>query len=777
MMTAKKRLIKKTLNKDLLNEIENKNQEEDQLLNPDDAVNYYEKKLHEDKEAVNYLHKKGITDAEIIKRLKIGYNDNSIIDKLSKDQTDFLIDKGIIRREGEQVNCLTFPFYDDKGSLTGIYGLDINNEKEIYTDDISKSFFNIQALKVYDEVILTNSIIDGLSLMQLGFNNAVSVMNTDCLSSDHIKLLLYYRIKTVVIAFDNEVKSISAGELFKGLLLTEGIKVKIINPIETNNWNEYLLTSGDGDFLKNLIDCTEILTPTEVKERLIVKKEGFKYLFAIGDITYRLTGLKDIFVNNLRVNIRAEYEGEKFPDNVDLYSARSRSSFSSMVSGMFNMEPKRVEKDLLRILDYLEAERDRLLNTDGTEKIEVLTDEEKRIGLDFLKSPDLFKQIVDDMTSLGYVGEDLNKQLLYLCATSRLMDDPISVMIVSQSASGKSMLVDTVKKLIPADEAVSVTSLSDQALNYIESLMHKFLVFGEAVHNEIIEHQIREMLSSKELTRLVTVKDDKTGKMISKLIKKKVIVSSVMSTTNHKINPENASRYFLINADESKEQTKRIHEAQKLKYTLKKIKEKKDLVPQIINKHIYAQKLLRKLYIVNPFSKYLDFPDSTMRTRRDNERFLDLIASVCFLRQYQKEVKINDDIEYIECDLEDYRCAYEIMVNGVLSSTMTELPNGAIFLYEEIRNMVRETAKEKNLKPEEVSFIQREVREYTKLGAEFIKKHIRSLVEYEYINISSGRNKGTRFCYQLRNNEPIDKMSLDIIPDADKIKKIIAGEN
>ena len=71
------------------------------------------------------------------------------------------------------------------------------------------------------------------------------------------------------------------------------------------------------------------------------------------------------------------------------------------------------------------------------------------------------------MDTLGYVGEDLNKILLYLAASSRILDDPISVMILSQSASGKSMLVSTLKKLIPPEDVISLTSLSDQALNYI----------------------------------------------------------------------------------------------------------------------------------------------------------------------------------------------------------------------------------------------------------------------------------------------------------------------
>ena len=152
------------------------------------------------------------------------------------------------------------------------------------------------------------------------------------------------------------------------------------------------------------------------------------------------------------------------------------------------------------------------------------------------------------METLGYVGEELNKILVYFAASSRKLDDPISIMILSESAAGKSYLIDTVKKLLPEEDVISLTSLSDQALNYLpdEGLLHKFLVMGEAVHNEVVEHQLREMLSAKELSRLVTVKDEHTGKMQSKLVRKEVIVSTVMSSTDYGINPENLSRCFLL---------------------------------------------------------------------------------------------------------------------------------------------------------------------------------------------------------------------------------------
>ena len=179
-------------------------------------------------------------------------------------------------------------------------------------------------------------------------------------------------------------------------------------------------------------------------------RQGPRYVFESPTLRYRLLGVRSTFVSSLRVNVRAECAGLSFLDNVDLYSARSRALFSAAASAALSLEPSRVEKDLLFIVDHLEAERDReMLQANPAERRE-LTEEERRAGMELLQSPDLFDRIASDLAALGYVGEELNKQLLYIAASSRKMADPISVVILSQSASGKSLLVESVRRLMPA---------------------------------------------------------------------------------------------------------------------------------------------------------------------------------------------------------------------------------------------------------------------------------------------------------------------------------------
>jgi hypothetical protein len=379
------------------------------------------------------------------------------------------------------------------------------------------------------------------------------------------------------------------------------------------------------------------------------------------------------------------------------------------------------------------------------------------------------------METLGYAGEDLNKQLIYLAASSRKLDNPISVLIVSGSAAGKSFIVDTVKELLPPEEVIALTSLSDQALNYAEELDHKFLSLGEAVHSEPVEHQIREIISGKMISRLVTIKDQKTGKLSSRLITSPAAVSMVITGTKYDVNPENASRFFVVNVDESRAQTRRIHELQRKSFRAEYLSRRKLLLPRIVRTHRAAQRMLRPLAAVIPFAEHIDFPDTLMRARRDQARFLDLIACVAYLRQYQKEILCEGNIEYLEADLEDYGIAREILVKGVLASTMRELPRGSIDLYDEFHRLAKKRARKDDLDPVEVTLSQRELREETGLGHSWIKQHVRYLVEFEYLLTERRHSRGSRAAYRLREDAELPEIAFSMIPTREELEARVQG--
>jgi len=754
----------------------------DTSITLDIVSEHYKKSLLKHPAANSYLTERGLTDFTLYERVGIGFADGSLLSRVSEKQKEELKALGIITGKGREffTGCITIPLLDEAGRVQSFYGRVAGNNrkvKHLYSPGEHKGLVNRKACGVYrEEIILTESILDALSLIQLGIENVIPCYGAGGFTDEHLSLLKNERVKMIVIAFDTDIAGRKASGKLSEKLIGEGFEVKVIEPPIGKDWNEGLQKGLKKEEITTILHQSKAQgKETEILEDFTVNKEGAKYLFTISGVSYRLLGVKEMFVSTLRVNIRAEKtdaeDTGKYLDNVDLYSARSRSLFSFGVSHVLNIEAVRIEKDLIRIVEYLEEERDKKLLTNEDEVPE-LTEEEKRLGMEFLTDPAIFERIVSDTETLGYVGEAINKQLIYLAASSRKLPDPISVIVVSQSAAGKSYLIDTVKKLIPPEEVVSMTSLSDQALNYLadDALLNKFLVMGEAVHSEAVEHQVREMLSAHELSRLVTMKDPKTGELRSRMVRKEVIVSAVMSTTNNNINPENASRSFVVNTDESETQTRAIHASQRKKYSVRRFTEKETLIPQIIKTHFAAQRLLIPRTIVNPFAGVLDFPSSLMRSRRDHERFIDLISAVCFLRQFQKEEKqTKEGVVFIECDLTDYRTAYEIMTH-ILPATLTSFPKSALELYEILRKVIKKKAKEDGLLPVEVSVTQRELREATGMSQMFVKRNMRTLSDYEYVISFGSPGARSRKSYRLIADEAIRLIDLSIIPTPSEIE-------
>ena len=79
-------------------------------------------------------------------------------------------------------------------------------------------------------MILTESIIDALSLISIGFQNVQPIYGNNGFTEEHLEILKNDRVKTVILAFDNDEAGKEATEKIKEKLLAEGFKVKIVFP-------------------------------------------------------------------------------------------------------------------------------------------------------------------------------------------------------------------------------------------------------------------------------------------------------------------------------------------------------------------------------------------------------------------------------------------------------------------------------------------------------------------------------------------------------------------
>ena len=308
-----------------------------------------------------------------------------------------------------------------------------------------------------------------------------------------------------------------------------------------------------------------------------------------------------------------------------------------------------------------------------------------------------------------------------------------------------------------------------------DELKHKFIVIGEKEGSEGSDYPLRELITKKSITKAIPMKDPVSGQIKTVSIKVEGPISFVETTTSGEINPENLNRCFVIGIDESEDQTRLIHELQRRNYTLQGFIEKREM-DKIVNKHIYAQRLLKKVWVFSPYAELLTFPSSKLKTRRDNDKFLRLINVICFHHQYQRKTKKlklenGEPVEYIECTPEDYKIAYELLSDGVLDNTLDDLPRPARKLLELIKKYLSEKSNRDNIQVEKIIFERRDIREYTSWSFAQIRNNFKILKDYEYIQLIKVNN-GLANQYRLSCNYSDVDFLLTILTPEELEKRI-----
>lgn len=346
------------------------------------------------------------------------------------------------------------------------------------------------------------------------------------------------------------------------------------------------------------------------------------------------------------------------------------------------------------------------------------------------------------------------KLLVYLVATSRKQDKPLSVTIKSPSAFGKSELLRVVAALLPTEDVLEFTPLTSQALAYLppDALKNKFLIVMEHNGSEASDYNIRVMQSERKIRIAYPVKDPDTGEMHTAEREVNGPLAYAETTTCPTIHAENATRVFELYLDGSPGQTALIHKAQRKGVTLEGARAM-HVREAIRRRHQYAQRLLAPVTIIIPYAELIRFPADNPRTRRDLPRFLETIKAIAFLRQYQKERKQEIDrqtrevLEYIEADLEDYALAYRYAAPAIAYG-LDELPKHSRDLLIKIVAMVKE-----KIKPDVVGdklFTRRDVRQHCGVTDKFVKDYIPALEDKEYLEIvNGGTGKGKKIIYKL----------------------------
>jgi len=698
-------------------------------------ITHCQKTLADNAQAQRFLKQSGISEGFVVDTFQLGFSDGSVCDLCSEnEQLRAELERLELLKNGKEFfkGCITIPVMDESKEPVNIVGYGINpRKKERMLSLRPDGIFNGSFLRNCSEVILTQSPISALFLI------AVDIPNTTFMFGDEKKYATFCRehgTRKVLFAYDGSAR------LFHELT-TAGVSTAR-KPID---FTRLAVEKRSSDEIKKLIEDSGVETTEELSSDVIQEIEhGFLFRFPL--LTYRVIGNFSDFTMSLKVNIKVTRDETVFVDTVDLYKNRDRQNFIFNLADQFNVRDQlQLEQDLSTILNVIEKHKEKQEKNEKNTTFE-LTDHQRNTGMEFLRSRNLCERIVDDYTSLGYVREGKNKLLLYLVMTSRLMDSPLHALLISRSSAGKSLLAEITERMCPPEQTVSVSDLSPQALFYFgeDDLKHRFIVIGEKQGSEASDYPLRELISRKSITKAIPVKDPVSGQIRTATITVHGPISLVETSTSADVNPENLNRCFVIGIDETEEQTAHIHKLQRKSYTVEGFLMRRKH-EEIIKKHVFAQRLLTNIQVFNPFAEFLSFPTSKLRSRRDNEKFLRLINAICFLHQYQRKVHSltldsGERIEYIECNVEDYRIAYDLLSDGVLENTLDDLPRPARHLLNLIDEYLEKRAKTEDVPIERIVFERKDIREYTSWSFAQVRNNFRILKEYEYLKLIKQQN-------------------------------------
>jgi len=761
-----------------------------------DVFEFYVKTFTDTTQGIEYLKSRCITDPQIFKTFRFGFANGSLLNTIPVDMKKQLKQIGIItdapkgRGNNEFFhNCIIFPLTDMQGNIINLYGRHITKPQHLYLPGELKGLF--YPPRECEEIILTEGIIDALTLWQAGHRNVLAIYGVNGFKEDHINFLKEQRIKRAILCLDGDQAGKKATEKLTKKITELGIQTsQIILPDELDV-NEFFLKNKNAKQ-----DFNKLLQATKKNHSIneTVKNETIKdgYIFTFSDKKtekprqYRIIGMNITGLDRLKVNIKLTISNKFHIDTFDLYSARSRENFIDTVHNLLDMTEEVIRVDLNILIDLLETKRLELLNGNGAEpKKKEMTEEEKAKALKLLKSDNLLKEIQKDFEKCGFIGEEAARLFGYLATVSRFLEQPLGLLIVSRSGAGKSFLQDILTFFVPAEDLQRYTRITGQSLFYksYDALKFKVLAIAEEKGAEDAIYSVKTLQSDQYLTVAATITDPKTGHKRTEEYKVEGPTVIIITTTSpESLDFETRNRFVILTIDESREQTRRILKKQREEDTLEGLVKQSE-EKNIYKKHHNMQRILAQkrndgwpIQVVNPYSNQLTYPEENLIMRREQKKYLALIKSIAFLHQYQREVKkINGGkgkpIEYIEVTLEDIKLANKL-ASEILGRSLDELSPHTRSLLKEIKKMVdRECRKEKK-STNEIHFTRRELCNCTGWSYWQVQDHLKQLVELEYLAITRG-GKDNLFRYQLLwdgNGEDGSKFFSGLI-NIDKLKK------
>jgi hypothetical protein len=501
-----------------------------------------------------------------------------------------------------------------------------------------------------------------------------------------------------------------------------------------------------------------------------------------------LGGIRLEGLDRMRVTLKIEVLDRKFkhylnnPDiadlalrqNLDLYNDSQTEKLIRRTAERLEVGSTQVAKALAAITSQLEVYRLEQIAAaahQGGPWKKMLSPGETEAAKAFLQMPNLMQRTGEAIGKSGVTGEEQNRLLMYIIYTSRKLSQPLHIISLGSSGTGKTHLQEKVGELIPEEDKLEITTLSENAFYYFgqRELSHKLILIEDLEGAMNVLFPLRELQSKRQISKTVTFKDTRG---ITKTITLKVEgpVSVAGCTTKERIYEDNANRSFLLYLDESPAQDKAIMDYQKQASAGKVDTAAQQRIKNLMQD---CQRILQQVKIVNPYAPQLELPKEVFKPRRTNKHYLDFIEAVTFYHQYQREQKADEATGevYIETTPEDIEQANYLM-KAILLRKSDELSGACRNYFEQLKTYLKASPTGGGL---EGAFTNRQAGQALRIAHSTVKRHHYELHNAGLIKIKQDK-KSKSYWYEVCSTEEYEALKNRISGVLDEVLEKIAPQ-
>jgi DNA primase len=700
-------------------------------------------------------------------------------------------------------NCIIFPLKDKFNNVVSLYGRSLS--KGHYYTANRKGLFPKYPSAETRKLILTESIIDAATLLQQKEISqeyeVLALYGTNGFTQEHTEVIKGLKhLKEIVLFFDGDEAGRKATANYEKQFRTQHSTLKI-SLVETPKGEDInsLLDGHSSEILTELLNSRKngsTKRQLKIEEAKPIQNDSIKtideqeeakeedQLPAVAHrlntenpdyITYEKGDLKCVLlggisiqqIDRLRVTLLLERVPKLSPlhsirqSGLDLYNDSFVEKFGRTAAEKLEVGTTEIRLIIAELIEELEKYRLSQIESKREVKPEfrILNKQQKEVALKYLKAPKLLKRTNADIGKSGMIGEEVNRLLMYLVFTSRLRENPLNIICLGASGTGKTHLQEKVAELIPENDIIDATALSDNALYYFDrtALKHKLIVIEDMDGAENVLYQLRELMSKKKLSKQVVIKDSK-GNMRTIQTQTEGPICVTGTTTQERIYEDNANRSLLLYLDGSKQHQEKIMDYQR-SLSAGKINSMLETQTKEMFKDI--QSLLKPIRIVNPYAEQLRIPQEVFKPLRSNAHYLQFIECITFYHQYQREVKINEQTgeQYIETDLEDIAAA-NALLKDVLLDKADELSGACRAFFEVLKHHLKKEKKQ--------SFYAKDIRAALRISPTTLKRYLYQLQLNDYIKIVGGDKFRKGYEYEVINYEEYSELQNNIKTALDK---------